>query len=212
MNSIGIDHYLVFLTAGILLNITPGADTIYILSRSIAQGKPAGIASVLGIGSGGIFHTVCAAFGLSILLAQSSLLFNIVKLIGAAYLAYMGLTMLIGKTGPAEISGSSSKKETIRRIYFQGLITNVTNPKVALFFISFLPQFVSVSNTHGSLPFLILGLTFITTGSIWCVVLAVSAAFISRKLRENPVISKVMLKLCGCMFVGLCVQLALKHK
>lgn len=134
----GIENYLGFIIAGIIMNLTPGADTIYIITRSIAQGKKAGIYSVLGIGSGAIIHIILAGFGLSVILAKSILLFNIIKWIGASYLIYLGVRMLLDKSKLFADEKTEFEKTDLSKIYRQGFITNVLNPKVAIFFLSLL--------------------------------------------------------------------------
>ena len=161
----GITHYETFLLAGIILNITPGSDTIYILSRSISQGRTAGFYSVLGISSGIAVHTLLAALGLSAILAQSAMAFTLVKLAGAIYLGYLGITTLRAKNNPLVLAATTAISN--KDIYLQGLLTNVLNPKVALFFLSLLPQFIDQQNSYGIVPFILLGVTFIVTGTLW---------------------------------------------
>lgn len=129
---VGIIHYEMFLIASIILNITPGSDTIYVLSRSISQGRMTGIYSVLGTSAGCVIHTVLAALGLSVILSQSALIFMLVKIAGAVYLGYLGITMIFAKENFAasQTKEVMSKKDT----FWQGLIIDVLNPKVALFF------------------------------------------------------------------------------
>ena len=134
----GIINYEVFLLTGILLNLIPGADTMYIVGRSISQGRNAGIYSVYGIISGSLIHTLLVAFGLSIILTKSLLLFNIIKIVGVIYLVYLGIRMLLDKSNVNFSAASESNKQSIRKIYTQGLLTSLTNPKVSLFFIAFL--------------------------------------------------------------------------
>jgi threonine/homoserine/homoserine lactone efflux protein len=212
MTCFGIDNYLVFVVSGILLNIAPGPDTIYILSRSISQGRNAGIASVLGICTGGLVHNACAAFGLSIVLAKSAELYGIVKIIGAVYLCYLGIEMFMNRNKRVKNTESIKNKGSFWKIYSQGFLTNVFNPKVALFFISFLPQFIDSSRAHGPIPFLILGFTFFTTGTIWCLFLVFFASMITRGLRKNAAISHIMQKCCGGIFIGLGLKLAFDKK
>src|SRR5258705_7521405 len=133
----GIIHFETFLIAGILLNLTPGNDTIFILTKSIAQGKKAGILSVLGIATGSLIHTTLAALGLSIIIAKSVLAFTIVKYAGAAYLLYIGLKMVIDKSKFDITIPTSGKKINAIKIYRDAVLTNVLNPKVAMFFIAF---------------------------------------------------------------------------
>lgn len=207
----GIENYLGFIIAGIALNLTPGADTIYILTRSIAQGKKAGIYSVLGIGTGAIVHTLFAALGLSALLITSAIAFSIVKWMGAAYLIYLGIGILMDKS-KLSINNTSPFEQINRgKIYRQGFLTNLLNPKIAIFFLSLLPQFINPQYTNGPIPFLLLGFTFITTGTIWCFFLVYSAAYMSNKLRENEKLGKITQKLSGLVFIGLGLQLLLKR-
>jgi threonine/homoserine/homoserine lactone efflux protein len=204
----GIDNYFAFLLAGILLNLTPGADTIYILSRSIAQGKKAGIVSVLGIATGTCIHTLFAAFGLSLILAQSSVLFHTVQYVGAAYLVFLGIKLFVSESSFTQQLGV--EHQPLLTIYRQAVLTNVLNPKVALFFLSFLPQFINPEYAHGPLPFLILGFSFLTTGTLWCLVIAYSASFMTERLRRNELVARAMTKVCGMVFVALGLQLAFK--
>lgn len=206
----GIENYLGFILAGILLNLTPGSDTIYILTRSMAQGKKAGLVSVLGISSGCLVHTLCAAFGLSFILTSSATLFNLVKYAGATYLVYLGIKMFKDRSQLFETQQSGFEREDLFKIYRQGLITNALNPKVALFFLSFLPQFIQPEQTHGPLPFLVLGATFLVTGTLWCLFLAYTASTMTNTLRNNARIGQMMQKFSGMIFVGLGLQLAFK--
>jgi RhtB (resistance to homoserine/threonine) family protein len=208
----GILHFETFLLTGILLNITPGNDTIFILSRSIAQGRRAGIVSALGIGTGTLVHTLLAAFGLSIIISESILLFNIIKYAGAAYIIYIGLKMLFGKSQLNTDISASDESANYFKIYRDGIITNVLNPKVALFFIAFLPQFIDPGLKNTILPFLTLGLTFITTGTIWCLILAVFASALFIKLKGNKRISDYINKFCGITLIGLGIKVALTKR
>lgn len=203
----GITGYLGFLASSIMLNMVPGADTIYVLSKSITGGKKKGIVSALGISTGILVHTVLASLGLSAILVSSAVAFNLMKLAGAAYLIVMGLRTIFSKkelfpTGDME----QENTENVWKIYRQGVLTNVLNPKAALFFLSLLPQFVSADNVYGPLPFLLLGLTFFTTSTIWSVLVACVSSLLSRALRSNERISKWMSKISGGIYVLLGVQ------
>ncbi|MES2652426.1 MAG: LysE family translocator [Bacteroidota bacterium] len=204
-----IIHFETFLIAGILLNLTPGNDTIFILSKSIAQGRKAGIFSVLGIATGSIIHTLLAAFGLSILIAESPLLFNIIKYAGAIYLFYMGYKMLTDQNKLKTELIPANEKANYFRIYRDGMLTNILNPKVALFFIAFLPQFIDPSYKNTVLPFLLLGATFITTGTIWCLIVAIFSATIFLKLKNSTSIATYINKVCGIALIALGIKVAL---
>jgi RhtB (resistance to homoserine/threonine) family protein len=208
----GIENYLVFIVSGIILNITPGNDSIYILSRSIAQGRKAGVISVLGIGTGALTHTIMASLGLSVILNKSILLFDIIKYIGVLYLVYIGLKTIISKNNPFNNQTNIESVIDYKQIYKQGFFTNLFNPKVALFFLSFLPQFINPNINHTPIPFLILGVTFLTTGTIWCLFLAYASSFLSKILRENNKISTLTHKLSGIIFIGLGLKLAFEKR
>lgn len=209
----GILNFGTFILAGILLNLTPGADTMYILGRSISQGKKSGIISALGISSGALFHCIFAALGLSIVLAKSATTFSIVKYIGAAYLLFLGAKTLLSKSKQANaIVEETEKKQNYSKIYVSGILTNLLNPKVALFFLAFLPQFIDPNYTTNALPFLILGLTFVSTGTIWCLVLAFFSAKMANKIKKNTKIKTWLDKTTGVLFIFLGIQLALSKK
>ena len=195
------------MAAGIILNLTPGADTMYILTRSIAQGKKAGIYSVLGITTGGLIHTIFASVGLSVILAESALAFAIVKYIGVAYLFYLGIRMIVDKTEALDNHSRNTKPLNLRIIYRQAVITNITNPKVALFFLAFLPQFINPETASGSIPFLLLGLSFMATGTLWCFILVYAASIMTKTLRNNNLINKILQKISGVIFIGLGLKL-----
>jgi threonine/homoserine/homoserine lactone efflux protein len=204
---LGTQNLLLFVATGILLNLTPGQDTFYILGRSIAQGRRAGVVSVLGIISGSAVHTCAAAFGLSAILAASANAFVIVKMAGAAYLTYLGLKMMFHRAGNAGLPVAFAREDDWST-YLAGFFSNLLNPKVALFFMAFLPQFVAPSAPFKILAFLFLGALFMTTGTMWCLVLAWFGSAMSRRLRENPAAGSKLTRASGAMFVGLGVKLA----
>lgn len=207
---LGIINYPLFVIAGITLNVIPGPDTLYILGNSVARGRKAGILAVLGILTGCLVHVSAAALGLSIILARSASAFNLVKFAGAGYLAVLGISTLFRKE-PLLDTGTG-RNINPHRIYYQGFLTNALNPKVALFFLSFLPQFIRSDNAYGPLPFLILGLTFMTTGTIWCLILAASAARMSEILRNNAGINRLLNKVLGLLFLGIAADLFLARR
>ena len=208
---LGIQNFSLFLVSCVLLNLTPGQDTMYIIGRSVAQGRRAGILSVLGIMSGVLVHTLLAALGLSVILATSSMAFSIVKYAGAGYLAWIGIGFLRnGKHG--EMPEPMEKKQNIPwKIYRQGVLTNLLNPKVALFFLSFLPQFVDPQTELIFTPFVVLGMVFFTTGSIWCMVLVYGSSWLTDKLRNKTSAGVLLKKLTGALFIGLGIRLAFSY-
>ena len=203
----GTQHYSLFLLSAIVLNITPGQDTFYIVGRSIAQGRTAGLLSVLGISSGAVIHTCAAALGLSAILATSASAFTVVRFAGAAYLVYLGVRMWLDRGASSQDAGEFTRTSPWG-IYRAGLLTNLLNPKVALFYLAFLPQFVAPSVQSKLIAFLFLGASFLTTGTIWCMLLALLASKIASRLRRSASASAILRRATGTLFVGLGVRLA----
>src|SRR5688572_14581097 len=203
----GTQHLALFIASGILLNITPGQDTLYIIGRTVSQGRRAGVLSVLGISSGSVVHTIAAAYGLAAILATSANAYVVIKFTGAAYLAYLGVRMML--SGP--IAGEAAPEfgaDSGWSIYRAGLLTNVLNPKVALFFLAFLPQFVAPTAESRVLAFLFLGAIFIVNGTLWCLVLVWGASTVSARLRRHAARGAIVKRATGAVFVGLGVRLA----
>lgn len=202
---LGTDNLPLFLLSSFLLWITPGTDTMYVLTRSVSQGRQAGVISVLGINSGVLIHTLFAAFGLSAILATSAWAFTAIKLAGAAYLIYLGLQAWV-KQSP-QLSNPDIGSMAGWQIYRQGVVTNVLNPKVALFFLSFLPQFVNPKAELGAWPFLVLGVLFVIGSTVWCLLLARFAAMATDTMRRNERISGWLERITGCVYIGLGLNL-----
>ena len=198
---LGITGYGMFLVSSVMLSITPGTDIIYVLSRASVGGRKVGVVSALGICTGILIHTVLVSLGLSVILASSAVAFNIMKILGALYLGFMGIKAIIAKD--SLLTGKESKGEKLSAVFRQGVLTNALNPKVALFFLALLPQFVAMDNPYGPLPFLLLGLTFFTTSIIWCIFLAYIASFASKFLNKNPKISGLANKFAGIVYIFL---------
>jgi RhtB (resistance to homoserine/threonine) family protein len=203
----GIHDFGLFLAAGVLLNLTPGPDTVYILGRSIAQGREAGVASALGICVGSIFHTCAAALGLSAILATSSVAFVAIKLLGGAYLIFLGIKLLLDRRRQLSLP-SNFRQRTSAAAFRQGVLTNVLNPKVALFFLAFLPQFIDPATNNKILAFVTLGFTFVTTGTIWCLILAWFASSFSDRLRASETVGQWVNRAIGALFIFLGARLA----
>jgi len=209
-----IENFPLFLAAAVTLNLTPGQDTMYIIGQSLARGRAAGVWSALGISAGSLVHTVAAALGLSVVLAASATAFEIVKWAGAAYLVFLGVRMILecvdtkpSAKGPSEPQGGVWDMPAFRH----GVTTNVLNPKVAVFFLAFLPQFVSPNAANTIIPFLILGVTFVCTGTVWCLIVAVAAARFSDRARSQPAVLRWIRRLAGGLFIGLGLKLALSR-
>lgn len=204
----GIHDYGLFILTGVLLNLTPGQDTLFILGRSLAGGLRVGVASALGITAGSVIHTVAATLGLSAILATSDAAFTVVKLAGAAYLVWLGVGMLAGGRDSAGLMATQHATGDAMAAFRQGMLTNVLNPKVALFFLALLPQFIDPGSDTKALAFLALGATFIVTGTLWCLVLAFAAARLSALFQRRPEIQRLAERAAGVLFIALGLRLA----
>jgi len=202
----GTQHLAVFVLSGIALNITPGQDTFYILGRSMAQGRRAGFLAVAGIICGCSIHTFAAAFGISAILAASPHAFLAVKLLGAVYLAYMGLRMVLSRS-PDALPLNSVTAEAYWNVFRGGFFSNLLNPKTVLFFLAFLPQFVAPDTAHKISAMLFLGSLFMTTGTLWCLALVLFSSALTRQLWENPSAGTLLQRGAGALFVGLGIKL-----
>jgi RhtB (resistance to homoserine/threonine) family protein len=207
----GTQNFTLFVLSGALLCITPGQDTLYIVGRSVAQGRAAGLLSVLGICCGAAVHTLAAAFGLSAILATSASAFTIVKLIGACYLAYLGVSMWIDRSAIHQPTLSEMPRATSWQIFRAGMLTDLLNPKVALFYLAFLPQFVDPHAKSKVAVFIFLGATFIAIGIPWCIFVVLASSSISQRLRGQSSAAKLVRRATGGLFVGLGVKLAVSR-
>ena len=209
----GTHDLWLFMLSGFLLNITPGPDTLYIVGRGSTQGWRAGAVAALGIGAGTLVHICAAALGLSAILAASATAFTAVKIIGAAYLLYVGIS-LIRSAGASESppGAIAVRPASIRSIFVQGFLTNVLNPKVALFFLAFLPQFVASDAGSKPLAFLFLGGIFDFNGTLWNLFVAWSTARLSSRLAPSAVFKRWFNRCVGSVFVFIGIRLALAHE
>ena len=202
----GTHDLVMFVIAGLLLNITPGADTLYIVGRSASQGARAGAVAALGIGAGCFVHVSAAALGLSALLSTSALGFAIVKYIGAAYLFYLGVSMIVRRSRPTN-SAQKLATEALSRVFWGGFLTNALNPKVALFFLAFLPQFIDPASPNKGLGMLFLGVVFTFNGTLWNLFVAWSSATVSSRFKASPVIATWLNRACGGLFLYFSLKL-----
>jgi threonine/homoserine/homoserine lactone efflux protein len=208
VETLGIHELWLFILSGLLLNVTPGPDTAYIVGRSIQFGWRGGAAAATGISVGCLVHVFGAAIGLSALLMASSAAFTVLKWAGAAYLLFTGVQMLLSR--PQPIAEAVAAAETsLSRVFWQGALTNVLNPKVALFFLAFLPQFVAAESAHKTLAFLVLGLIFITSGTLWCFGVAAFAARAARRVRQSANVMAWINRALGGLFVYLGIRVAM---
>jgi len=202
-------YWLIFLSAAIAINITPGPDMIYILSRTIAQGRKIGIASSLGVCSGSFVHIFAAAFGLSAILATSVMAFTIVKYVGAAYLIYLGVKAIRSKRVSFDIPVRLQVHSTFWKAFRQGALIDILNPKVAIFFMAFLPQFVRPELGHEPTQILMLGFIVNLIGMVIESVLVLTAARTTIFLRNNSQLSTLLDRILGSMLICLGIRLAL---
>jgi threonine/homoserine/homoserine lactone efflux protein len=205
-----ISTLYIFLLATLALNVTPGPDMLYVIVRSIGQGRMAGVASALGIGAGCIVHTVAIAFGLSTLLRSVPFAFDAVKYMGAAYLGYLGIKTLVSKSQIAP--ETQIKRDTLAVVFAQGVVTNVLNPKVALFFLAFLPQFVNDARGPIMLQVIILGLLFVTSGTLVNIIVALLAGSVGNSLVRRPGFLRVQRWFTGSIFLLLAARIALSER
>jgi len=207
----GIQNFYLFLSVSILINLSPGPDMLYTAARSLSQGTRAGVFSALGIFCGCFFHTAAAVLGLSAIIAGSAFWFSIIKYAGAAYLIYLGLKSLLNKkmpeTGIAKLSSLSYKK-----IFLQGLTTNLLNPKVAIFFLSFLPQFVNPASAHISEQIIFLGLWFDVQGTLILLLVAIITGYFSRLLQQNKIFWKWQDRITGSILIALGIRIFFVRK
>jgi threonine/homoserine/homoserine lactone efflux protein len=196
----------VFMVASLVLLLTPGPAVLYIVTRSIDQGRRAGLISMLGVHVGTLVHVAAAAGGLSALLAASATAFSVVKYLGATYLIYLGIRRLLDRT--AENAPGDRRMRPLGRAFLDGVVVNVLNPKTALFFLAFLPQFADVSRGSVGAQILCLGLLFVMLGALTDGLYAVSAGAAAQWLRGHSRFLASERWISGSMYIGLGVAAA----
>ncbi|MCI0387215.1 MAG: LysE family translocator [Acidobacteria bacterium] len=203
-------NLIVFLLATVTLNLTPGPDILYIIARSVGQGRAAGIVSSLGIATGLLVHTLAVAFGLASLLMAAPAVYDAIRYAGAAYLIYLGLRVLLShqKRQPE----TTLEPMSLSAIFLQGMLTNVLNPKIALFFLAFLPQFTNRMSGNVAVQVILLGLFFILLGSTINLAVALAASSIGTRFKTYTSGSTAFRWLTGGLFIGLGLRLALLER
>ena len=202
-------HFILFALAALMLNITPGNDMIFVISRSLT-GTRAGIFAALGIGLGCFLHIFASVVGLSVIIRQSEILFNIIRYAGAAYLIYIGIKSIMEKPSTMIFSQNENDKNTNLKILRQGAITNMLNPKVSLFFLAFLPQFIDNNADNVTTQILFLGLWFNFSGTLVNVLIALLFSKVVAKLSNFQRFWKIQNKVSGVILVLLGLQIALR--
>ena len=210
---LGIEHLGLFVLSGWLLNLTPGPDVLYIVSSALRSGVRAGIVAALGITAGCFVHIVAAGLGVSALMATSAMAFSVLKWVGAAYLLYVGVRLLLSKAQDAikigAVSADSVTAGGLKSLFFRGFWTNALNPKVALFFLAFVPQFIAPGTAHPGWVFAVLGLLFTFNGLLVCLGWALVAAWAARRAGALRRGMRWLDGVAGSLFIAFGVKLAL---
>lgn len=202
--------WLLFLAASVVLIATPGQDLMLVMSRSVTQGQAAGVVTALGVSAGLLVHTVLAALGLGIVLKTSEWLFLAMKIVGAAYLVYLGIQAFRAAGAKLALAGAESR--SLRRLFLDGAICNIANPKIAIFYLAFLPQFVSADSTRPTASLLVLGLVFAVLTFVIKGPLAVFAGRLAHWFRTHPAALAWLHRTSGMVLMGLGVKLALERR
>ena len=202
--------WLLFIVASIALIVTPGQDMILVMSRSIAQGSAAGVATAAGVSVGLVGHTLLATLGLGAILRTSEWLFLVLKLVGAAYLVYLGIQLL--RADRHELVLSQGAPRSLRRLFFDGALSNVSNPKIAVFYFAFLPQFVLPGAAHPTLAVFVLGLVFAALTFLVKGPVGLGAGMLSSWLRARPRVLAWIHRTSGAVLIGLGVKLAFERR
>ena len=210
---LGLEHLGLFVLSGWLLNLTPGPDVLYIVRSALRSGVRAGIVAALGITAGCFVHIVAAGLGVSALMATSAMAFSVLKWVGAAYLLYVGVRLLLSKAPDAiKIEAGSADSVTaggLKSLFFRGFWTNALNPKVALFFLAFVPQFITPGAAHPTVAFLVLGVLFNLNAIPINIGYAVLAAWAAQRTAAIQRGMHWLDRLAGALFVGFGIKLAL---
>lgn len=203
-------NWILFIVASVAIILTPGQDLVLVMSRSLSHGTIAGVLTAAGVSSGLLAHTVLATLGVGTLIQASEVLFTAMKIVGAAYLLYLGVSLLRSNHG--DLTGNSSTIRSPGKLYLDGALSNVANPKIAIFYFAFLPQFVTPGASNPTASVFILGasfamLTFLIKGPI-----ALLAGKLSQLVADNPIYLKSIFKLSGVTLIALGFKLALESR
>ncbi|MES2109631.1 MAG: LysE family translocator [Bacteroidota bacterium] len=202
--------YLFFITT-LLLNLTPGNDVLYVASRSVSYGIKAGIVSALGIFTGCFVHILAAVLGLSIIISKSAYLFQLIKYAGAAYLVYLGIRALLAKQAVDQKNQKKGDADYLK-LYKQGMLTNILNPKVAIFFLSFLPQFINPASPYFKVQLFTLGAWFDIQGTIVLILMACLLGKTKDFFSNNPKVWAIQEKITGFVLIGMGIKIAFTKK
>ena len=197
---------VIFFSASVVLGFAPGPDNIFVLTQSALHGRVAGVVVTLGLCTGLLVHTTAVALGVAVLFQTSAVAFNVLKLLGAGYLLYLAWQAF--RAGRSDLSASAQARPSLERLYLRGIIMNITNPKVAIFFLAFLPQFATPGTGSLTTQLLVLGGIFILATLLVFGAIAWGAGWLGTWLRESPRAQQILNRIAGFVFVALAVKLA----
>ncbi|MFG3450834.1 LysE family translocator [Stutzerimonas stutzeri] len=204
--------WLVFFSAALALNVSPGPDLLFVLSRTLSGGRRVGVASACGVCSGALVHVAAAALGISAILATSALAFAVVKYVGAAYLLYLGIQALRSAGAGMQLNLKAAPRTSAWQAYRQGILVDILNPKAAIFFMAFLPQFVRADQGAVAVQLLVLGVLVVMVAIVVECALVLLAARASSALRENRRLSQWLDRVLGSVLIGLGIRLGLAER
>jgi threonine/homoserine/homoserine lactone efflux protein len=205
----GIINFTSFILASLIFVVSPGIDTMFVLNKSVIQGKKTGFYAAMGICTGVLIHTTLAAFGLSLLLAKSVLAFSIIKYLGAAYLIYLGFFKLISqKKSQQALAPTVNAASSVGKTFLAAVLTNILNPKVAIFFLAFFPQFISPVAITSALPFIVLGSAYAFLSLFWFSILALFAGAFTNKLQSNSLFNYWLNRCSAVIFIVMGLKIA----
>lgn len=209
---IPFDTLLVFVSAVIALGLAPGPDNIFVLTQSALYGRKAGFVVTLGLCTGLLVHTAAVAFGVAVIFQTSAIAFTMLKLVGAAYLIYLAWGAFRAGSSKINFAEGESNGPSLAALYRRGIVMNITNPKVAIFFLAFLPQFADPTQGALTWQLMLLGVLFIPCTLLVFGGIAFGAGFLGGWLRDNPRAQVIMNRIAGLVFVALAVRLATSHR
>jgi threonine/homoserine/homoserine lactone efflux protein len=208
----GIENFGAFVIASAVLVMSPGNDTIMVLTRSITHGQKIGVYSALGVTVAFVVHTLAATLGLSLILSRSAMAFDIVKYLGAVYLFYLGYQALTSKSTAFKVEAGEKKTANSFRMFGYALLGGILNPKTAIFFLAFFPQFISTSEAQNPLPYILLGTVISLITVVWCVFLALMGSSVSAFLKKYTHAEKWINRTSGLIFIALGLKVAFLKK
>lgn len=207
MQVLGIENLWLFILSSMVFVASPGIDTMLVLNKSLSGGRKIGTYATYGICTGIVFHTLLGVLGLSLLIAQAAYAFTTIKIIGAAYLIYLGIMKLWKSSQPLDVS-LNKEKESGKKSFYVGVITNIFNPKVAIFFLAFFPQFINIDSGLVAESFLVLGLIFMSLTLIWFLIITALISVFANFFTKSKKAQKIISNVSGVLFLMMGLKLA----